>query len=323
MFLGIDHGTNAMRFAAIGVEGEKHFEIPRNEIAEMEEDAILSFILEQFDTSTDGIEFAAVTYSMGDGITCIEDIRNVKNRGVRTIEGAGKKTGAGARVFDTILHSGIPAVVIPGIHRESDTDRRMNVFSHSTSPEKLGIAYNALCTGVRDFIVSDIGSNTVTLGVAGGNVAGAIDACIFAPGANHGPLDLQAIRDTDAGKCTANEAFINSGVLRHTSYGTPSRLIEAFGRGEEKAVFCMDCLALFASMEIAAMQILLHDYGTKGELFLAGSLGEVDYIRELVEHHTGLRPQVLGKWSAASGCAMIARDVAAEKTGILGIPVRR
>lgn len=323
MFLGIDHGTNAMRFAVIGNSYKKHFEVPRHELSNMKEEEIIPLLLDNFAIQEDEIELIGVTYSMGDGISCIENIKNVNNRGVQSIEGAGKKTGAGTLVFDAVLHSGIPAVLIPGIHKGSNTDPRMNVFSHSTSPEKLGIAYNAVCTGVRDFIVSDMGSNTVTVGVADGKVVGAIDACIFAPGTNHGPLDLQAIRDVDAGKCTANEAFMNSGVLKHTAYETSSGLIEAFAEGKKDAVFSMDCLALFSAMEVSAMQVLLKDYGVnESTLFLAGSIGEVKYVQELVGKHSGCKPKILGKWSAALGCAMIARDIASGKDGILGIPVK-
>ncbi len=322
MFLGIDHGTNAMRFAVIGDFPERYFEIPRSEISKMSEDVIIPFLLDKFEISVDEIDLAAITYSMGDGISCIENIKNVTNRGVQNIEGVGKKTGAGTLVFDAILHGDIPAVVIPGIHEKSDTDPRLNLFSHSTSPEKLGIAYNAKCMGVKDFIVSDMGSNTVTVAVADGKVIGAIDACIFAPGTNHGPLDLQAIRNVDSKKCTANEAFMNSGVLKHTPYKTSSELIEAFDSGKQDAVFSMDCLALFAAMEISAMQVLLKDYDVNESiLFLAGSIGEVEYVQELVGKYSGSKPKVLGKWSAAFGCAMIARDIASGKDEILGIPV--
>ncbi|MDK2892930.1 methanogenesis marker 12 protein [Methanohalophilus sp.] len=253
MFLGIDHGTNAMRFAAIDNSYKKHFEIPRHELSNIDEKEIIPILMDNFNIQADEIELVAITYSMGDGISCIENIKNVKNRGVQSIEGAGEKTGAGTLVFDAILHSDLPAVVIPGIHKKSNTDPRLNIFSHSTSPEKLGIAYNAACSGAMDFIVSDMGSNTVTVGVADGKVIGAIDACIFAPGTNHGPLDLEAIRNVDAGKCTANEAFMNSGVLKNTAYTTSSELLEAFDEGKQDAAFSMDCLGLFAAMEITAM----------------------------------------------------------------------
>ena len=75
-------------------------------------------------------------------------------------------------------------------------------------------------------IVSDISSNTVTLAVASGKVIGAIDACIFAPGVHHGPLDLQAIRNVDDGFQTANQAFIEAGVLKMTPYKDREELIE-------------------------------------------------------------------------------------------------
>ncbi|MFQ6105632.1 MAG: methanogenesis marker 12 protein, partial [Candidatus Hydrothermarchaeaceae archaeon] len=54
---------------------------------------------------------------MGDGISKITDIRKVKNRGVLAGR-TGKYIGTGTRVFDEIKASGMPAVVIPGLHRE-------------------------------------------------------------------------------------------------------------------------------------------------------------------------------------------------------------
>ncbi|MDK2892931.1 hypothetical protein [Methanohalophilus sp.] len=67
----------------------------------------------------------------------------------------------------------------------------------------------------------------------------------------------------------------------------------------------------------------MRDYGIdKSSLFLAGSIGEVEYVQELVWKHSGCKPKILGKWSAALGCAMIAKDIASGKDEILGIPVR-
>jgi len=56
------------------------------------------------------------------------------------------------------------------------------------------------------------------MGVRDVKMLGAIDACIFAPGVHHGPLDLQAIRDVDAGLVTANDAFSTAGVTRLVPY---------------------------------------------------------------------------------------------------------
>ncbi|WP_440952354.1 methanogenesis marker 12 protein [Methanococcoides sp. FTZ1] len=321
MFVGVDHGTNAMRFAGIEKDGVKTFELPRSEVALMSGDEIISSFTSGLGVDITDIELAAVTYSMGDGIVAIEDLKNVEARGVVSIEGVGKKTGAGTLVFDAIRDSVMPAVLIPGIHSKSNTDARMNVFSHSTSPEKIGIAYNARCKGVDDLVVSDISSNTVTVGVCGGRLAGAIDACIFAPGTQHGPLDLEAIRNVDAGKCSANQAFMNAGVLSRSPYSSVAELLNSLDDGEDEAVLAMERISLFAAMEIAAMQVLMEDLGSRGKVFLAGSMGEHEFVVERIGRHLGVRPDVLGKWSAAIGCAEIARDIAGGAVHILGLDV--
>ncbi|TGC10529.1 methanogenesis marker 12 protein [Methanolobus halotolerans] len=323
MFIGIDHGTTAMRFASVDKEDSivSKLEIPRQDIAAMSETQVISLIEDKLDVARNDIRMIAVTYSMGDSITSIESINSVENRGVRSIEGAGKKTGGGSRVFDAIRNSGIPAVVIPGIHDSSQTDPRMNVFSHSTSPEKIGIAYHAFCMGFKDFVLSDISSNTVTLGVANGKVIGAIDACIFAPGLNHGPLDVQALRDVDAGKLSANQAFTNAGVLKHTSFSDRHELLRAAKNDDQNALLALDTIALFAAMEISCMQILLKDYGCEGEVILEGSIVEMPFVAEKIDWHLGLSCHVLDRWSAAVGCAEIARDIATGSREILGIPV--
>jgi len=322
MFVGIDHGTTAMRFAALFQDGGVlKLEIPRTEAANMTEPQLVLAMEQAFGIHKDDISFMAVTYSMGDGIKDIEDIQVVKNRGVKSIEGAGKKTGGGSRVFDAIKSSGIPAVVIPGIHNESDTDPRLNIFSHSTSPEKVGIAYHAFSKGINDFVLSDISSNTVTVGVANGKLIGAIDACIFAPGLRHGPLDVQALRDVDAGKMSANEAFVNSGVLKHTPFSDRHELIKAANENDSQAILALDSIALFAAMEIAGMQLLMKDYDSSGEIVVEGSVGEIPYVVEKIKKHLGVKVHVLDRWSAAIGAAEVARDIADGSREILGIPV--
>jgi putative methanogenesis marker protein 12 len=258
---------------------------------------------------------------MGDGFSTIKDIRSLEGRGLNSIEGAGKKTGGGTRVFDAIRNSEIPAIVIPGLHMGSKVDPRMKVFSHLTSPEKLGIAYHILCLGYKNFVVSDISSNTVTLAVANGKVIGAIDACIFAPGVHHGPLDLQAIRNVDNEYCTANQAFIEAGVLKMTPYKDREELLRAAEKEESSALLALDTIALFAAMEIASMQLFLKDYETTGEIFLAGSVGEFEYVQKKIHAHLGRECKCLGKWHAAIGCAEIARDVFAGEKEILGVDV--
>jgi putative methanogenesis marker protein 12 len=324
IYVGVDHGTTAMRFTALS-EGKKEYinlEIPRTNAAAMSGEQIIAALEKKFRVSREDIGLIALTYSMGDGITAIEDIHTVQHRGVQSIEGAGQKTGGGSKVFDAILNSGIPAVVIPGIHEDSNTDPRMNIFSHSTSPEKIGIAYHALCKGYQDFVLSDISSNTVTLGVAKGKIIGAIDACIFAPGLRHGPLDVRAIREVDRGQMSANEAFTNTGVLKRAGYSNRKELIDAASGKEPQALLALDTLALFAAMEIASIQVLLKDYGVQGEIFIEGSVAEIPYVVERIEHHLGVQGHVLDRWSAAIGCAEMARDIAKGSREILGLQVK-
>jgi len=320
-FIGIDHGTTAMRFALIGRDKVLTFELERAKAAAMSENEILASIEENFEIQRENIDLVALTYSMGDGFSEIKDVKALEGRGLQSIEGAGKKTGGGTRVFDAIRNSGIPAIAIPGLHVKSKVDSRMRVFSHLTSPEKLGIAYHILCLGHKDFVVSDISSNTVTLAIAAGKVIGAIDACIFAPGVHHGPLDLQAIRDVDNGLQTANQAFIEAGTLKMTPYRDREELLDAAKKGENPALLALDTISLFAAMEIASMQLLLKDYGTSGVIFLAGSVGEVEYVHKKIRAHLGQECLCLGKWHAAIGCAEIARDVFAGEKEILGVDV--
>jgi putative methanogenesis marker protein 12 len=320
-FIGVDHGTTAMRFALINGDRVLTFELERTEAAAMSENEIIQSIEKNLEIQRENIDLVALTYSMGDGFSEIKNVKRLEGRGLQSIEGAGKKTGGGTRVFDAIRNSGIHAVAIPGLHIKSKVDPRMKVFSHLTSPEKLGIAYHILCLGYENFVVSDISSNTVTLAVSERKVIGAIDACIFAPGIHHGPLDLQAIRDVDNGLKTANQAFIEAGTLKMTPYKSRDELLGAAEKGENSALLALDTIALFAAMEIISMQILLKDYGTNGVVFLAGSVAEVDYMYKKIRDHLGQECLRLGKWHAAIGCAEIARDVFAGKKEILGVDV--
>lgn len=323
IYIGVDHGTTAVRFAAISKNLLKPFklEISRKDAALMTESDIMCKMENYFGITKNQIAMIGVTYSMGDGITTIENIKKVRNRGVKTIEAVGEKTGAGSKVFDSILHSDIPAIIIPGIHDGSDTDKRLNIFSHSTSPEKISIAYSILCKGFNNFILSDISSNTVTLGVVNGKLIGAIDACIFAPGLVHGPLDVQALRDIDAGKINANEAFMHAGVLKRTGYENLEDLITGLSKNESTAILALDTISLFASMEIVSMQLLLKDYNAAGEIFIEGSVSKISYVTDKICQHLNVSCHVLDKWSAAIGGAEIARSVVQGSRQILGIKV--
>jgi putative methanogenesis marker protein 12 len=288
MFIGIDHGTTSLRFST----GDAWFKISREEAREFRWQDLGRLC------PLNEIEGIALTYSMGDRITMITPIQDVENRGVVSREGAGKHVGGGTRVFDQVRQSGLPALVIPGLHRGSPTDGRFKVYSHQASPEKIGIAYRVARDLGSELVVSDISSNTVTLLVTGGRITGAFDACIFAPGLEHGALDVAAIRKIDAGEITANEAFRTAGV----NYTLPPDM-------RTQAV------AMFAAMECAAMLLLSPLAGVA----LAGTLAPLvaDGVSALLE-----RPvKVYDEWSASQGLAWIARDVFSGRKEILGIGV--
>jgi putative methanogenesis marker protein 12 len=288
MFIGIDHGTTAMRFAG----EDREFKMSR-EAAKEFYFSDLSRIC-----PVDEIEGIAICYSMGDNIAAITDIRKVKDRGIVSRDGAGKHIGGGTRVFDEVAASGIPAVVMPGIHRNSPTDLRFKAYSHQTSPEKIGIAYEVCQSLGDDVIVSDVSSNTVSLLVSGGKLVGAFDACIFAPGTLHGALDVDAIRKVDAGEWTANEAFQHAGV----NFSLPE--------GER-----MRAVAMFAAMECAALRLL----NTRAKVALAGSLGPV--IAEEVRALLRCDVAVYNEWCASRGLSRIASDVFSGRREILGLAV--
>lgn len=288
MYIGIDHGTTAIRFAC-----EKgHFRISR------EDARFFKFgDLEQL-CPIDEIQGLAVCYSMGDGISKITAIEKVRNRGVVSLKGAGEHIGGGTKVYDEVAGSGIPAIVIPGLHRESPTDPRFKAYSHQTSPEKIGIAYQVLLDHGGDFVVADVSSNTVTMLVSGGKIVGAFDACIFSPGTKHGALDVDAIRKIDAGEWSANEAFLHAGL--------DDSLREDLRN---------NALAMFAAMECASMKLL----SRHAKVALAGSMAPD--IAAGVEELLLEKIYIYDEWCAATGLWKIARDVFEKKKGVLGLGI--
>jgi putative methanogenesis marker protein 12 len=286
MYIGVDHGTTAIRFAC----ETGHFKISRHDARNFRFDDLERLC------PVDEIEGIAVCYSMGDGISKITAIDKVENRGVVSRKGAGEHIGGGTKVYDEVAGSGVPAVVIPGIHRGSPTDPRFKAYSHQTSPEKIGIAYQVFLDLGGDFIVADVSSNTVTMLVSGGKIVGAFDACIFSPGTKHGALDVDAIRRIDEGEWSANEAFLHAGV----GESLPEDLRKS-------------ALAMFTAMECVSMKLLNRD----AKVALAGSMAQK--ISAEVESLLQEKVFVYDEWCASTGLWKIARDVFKKRTGVLGL----
>ena len=309
MFIGVDHGTTAIRFAA---DDGRCWEISRGAASRLMPGEIIAEVSKNLDVSC--VEMVALTYSMGDGINKIVLLEDAPNRGLIQLDGAGAHQGGGTRVFEAIAGSGWPAILLPGIHRQSDIDPRLKVFSHGMSPEKVGLAYGIYKNDFPSFIVCDASSNTVTFCVLQGKIVGAIDAPIFAPGLMQGPLDVEAIRAVDAGRMTANQAFTCGGILNKMGR---TALDECSIEERSQAI---ESLALFAAMEISAMLVLSRDLGESNPvIFLAGSPAQLLAAR--VSGLLAMDVHTLGKCAAASGCAAVARDVFEGCKNILGLEV--
>ena len=309
MFLGVDHGTTAIRFAT--PEG-RCWDLARQEASLLSAEEIVKRIAQNFGPGI--VDLVALSYSMGDGLTRIVRLEDAPNRGLVRQDGAGLHVGGGTQVFEAIKASGWPAILLPGIHRGSDIDPRLKVFSHGMSPEKVGLAYGVFREMSKSFIVCDASSNTVTFVVLQGKIIGAIDAPIFAPGLMQGPLDVQAIRDVDSGKMTANQAFNCGGILSKMGRSCLEQCLP------EQEGLAIESLSLFAAMEINSLLVLCRDWGEPSpDLFLAGS--PAARLCGRVSGLLGREVRPLDKCAAAQGCAWIAQDVFNGSKSILGLEV--
>ena len=327
VFVGMDHGTTGVSFTILN-DKTTHFKILREDLSAGKVSA-----LEELSKKVDlnSIDLMAITYAMGDALTAVTPIEKVKNRGITSMEGAGKVTGGGTAVYDEIENSGIPTVVIPGIHNKTTCldDRFKAAYSHHASSEKVSICYNAfLETGFKNMIVSDISSNTVTMLIEDEIIRGAMDACIGAMGTIHGPLDLEMIRDIDDSIRTANECFSRAGAIKIADiHGKVSqvkdKIIKNYLNGDKKAKLAIDTMVMTIVMEI---------YGLAGiakqveGIVLTGSTGSmqepIDIFGAIKNEIGSIAPVVrINEKSGSIGSAQIARAVFKGEKDILGIPV--
>jgi putative methanogenesis marker protein 12 len=333
----MDHGTTGVSFTILyssSIQDDKeknsveHFKISREEISQGQISA-----LEELGQRVDlaSIELMVITYAMGDGLTSIKPLKKVKDRGILSINGAGKVTGGGTAVYEEIEKSGIPTLLIPGLHKKTPCiDQRFAAaYSHLASAEKVSITYNAyLETGWENMVVADISSNSVTMLVQNGKIVGAIDACLGAMGVIHGPLDLEMLRDIDEGKKTANECFSHAGAVKIADIDTKiskakDELILLAQNGDDRAVLALDTMMMTIAMEIWG----LIGIADKIEgIVLTGSMGAmeepVNFYGLLKEYLEGVVPILkIPPTSGSMGSAQIARDIYHGKKDILGIKV--
>lgn len=328
VFVGMDHGTTGVSFTILN-DNPLHFKIGREELSAGKVSAV-NELSKRIDL--DSIELMAITYAMGDGITSISPLNKVKNRGILSVGGAGKVTGGGTAVYDEIKDSGIPTILIPGIHRNTpclDPCFRA-AYSHHASAEKISICYNAyLETGFKNMIVSDISSNTVSILIEDGKIRGALDACIGAMGIIHGPLDLEMIRNIDDGLKTANECFSHAGAVKVVGIDAKvsrakDELLKRFQSEDKLTELALNTMAMTITMEIWGLAGIA---GNIEGIVLTGSVGSMsepfNFFGILKQKIEKIAPIFkLPQTSGSVGSAQIAQAVYEGDRNILGIEVK-
>ena len=274
----------------------------------------------------------AITYAMGDGINKILPTDKVEDRGILSINGAGKVTGGGTSVFSELEQLDIDSIMIPGLHKDSTSLNELfrAAYSHQASPEKVSISYNAVKeTGWSNFIVADISSNSVDILIEDGKIKGAMDACVGAMGIVHGPIDLEMIRNIDENNASANDCFSHAGAIKIAGIdgkvaNMKDQLLENYRKGDEKAKLAIDTLIMTVAMEIAGLEVVC---GNEIEgIVLTGSIGSAtepfNFEDEINKYFKNKYPlKVISKESGAIGAAQIAMDVHKGAKEILGIEV--
>ena len=331
VFIGMDHGTTGISFCLMSDEGSviEVFKIGREESKKG-----LVSATEELAKRVDfeDVKLMAITYAMGDGISKILPTDKVEDRGILSINGAGKVTGGGTSVFSELEQLDIDSIMIPGLHKDSTSLNELfrAAYSHQASPEKVSISYNAVKeTGWSNFIVADISSNSVDILIEDGKIKGAMDACVGAMGIVHGPIDLEMIRNIDENNASANDCFSHAGAIKIAGIdgkvaNMKDQLLENYKKGDEKAKLAIDTLIMTVVMEIAGLDVVCENE-IEG-IVLTGSIGSAtepfnfeDEINRYFKNKYELK--VISKESGAIGAAQIAMDVYNGKKEILGIEV--
>jgi putative methanogenesis marker protein 12 len=332
VFIGMDHGTTGISFCIMD-ENEKVLDVFKIGREESKNGTVSAIEELKKRVNLDSIDLMAITYAMGDGINKIQYLQNVKNRGILSIEGAGKVTGGGTSVYSELENANIPLIIIPGLHKNSDSLNELfnAAYSHQASAEKVSITYNAYKEfNIENMIVADISSNSVNILVENAKIIGAMDACIGAMGIVHGPIDLEMIRNIDEGVKTANECFSHAGAVKIANIDTnvssaKIELLKRYEKGDKKAKLAINTLIMTVVMEIAGL-IAISKNNIK-TIVLTGSIGSLkkpfNFENEINKYFKNKYDiKILSPESGAIGASQIAKDVFNGKKEILGIEVQ-
>ena len=203
--------------------------------------------------------------------------------------------------------------LLPGIHRGSDMELPAEGLLPRHEPGKGGAWPPGVFLRKADsLIVCDASSNTVTFAVVTGKIIGAIDAPIFAPGLMQGPLDVQANRDVDSGKMTANQAFNCGGSLQDWTVKPGECLPEEESLALESLSYSRPWRSMPSSSSVAT--------GASQIPTIPGGKPAAKLCRR-VSQLLGREVLPLDSSAAAVGCAWIAKDVFGGSRSILGLEV--
>ena len=330
VFVGIDHGTTGISFCIMD-KNEKILDIFKIGREETKNGEVSSVEELKKRINLEDIDLMAMTYAMGDGINTILPLSKVKDRGILSIEGAGKVTGGGTSVYAELENAKIPAILIPGLHENSTNLNELfkAAYSHQASSEKVSISYNAFKeTNWKNIIVADISSNSVNILIEDGEIKGAIDACLGAIGLIHGPLDLKMIRDIDEGIITANESFSHAGACKIANINenvanVKGEILKNYEAGDKKAKLAIDTIIMTVAMEIGGLATIASKIDG---IVLTGSIGSAkdpfDFENEINKYLKNKYPiKVISSDSGSIGACQIAIDVFNGKKDIMGINV--
>lgn len=314
MYVGVDHSTTGVKVGLLDEDGGREaFTLDRAALGAGEV-TLLDALAERVRLSD--IEQAAINYNWGNAISAIRPTAEAPNRGVKDQIGSGYETGGGTLAYDQLADSAVPAVVVPGVHR--DLPPLHPYFSHYSAlaggDKVAAIRHASESVEAETFLWACVSSSCM----AGLVVEGELVGFFHWIGLVHGWADPEAIRGMNDER--AREVFTQCGWLGRSDRSvasvetTPDR--ELLERCYWSTIHNLYSLVPFA-----------HELGDGPEaVALTGRLTRLqepfDLAARVAEAVESVAP-VHGceAYSSAHGTATIARDVATGADDVLGIPV--
>lgn len=320
-YVGVDHSTTGVKVGIVaGGDPREAFTLDRAELG----DGSVSLLDELSSrVALDDVDLAAVTYSWGDAVSAVTPVEDAPNRGVEDHIGAGYELGGGTVAYDELADSDVPAVVIPGVHR--DLPNLHPYFSHYSAlagGDKVAdvrYAQEVMARGgdPDEFIWACASSSCMAGLVTDGQLRGFFHWM----GMMHGWPDPEALREAAAGVESVDDLLMRCGVL-HRSGAEFDDIRETPDRDLLEMAYWATVHNVYSLVPFAREL----GGGDPDGVVLAGRLMHVEEpfdVRSGVEDHCeSIAPTYLApEYSAAYGAAHVARDAATGADDVLGIPV--